>query len=231
MVTTGSTMSGYISNVEVIDLEISSSSCKNLKDYPLKLDAASVGLLPDDSPLICGGYDSLTSSETNNCFNLQNSEWMFSNPLKEAKSVFSISKHPFLKEHFGLIETGGYQKNAHGLNTTSILTNDGWKPLPPGLPKPEYGHCTIQFNSKILMSILIKETYFMSSTETGWSTGPSLITARKWFGCGRILSNEQSNTFSVIVAGGDSAGVSVEVLDETSGNWRAGANVIKMLEV
>ena len=57
---------GYTSNVEVIDLEFSSSSCKNLKDYPLKLELASVGLLPDDSPLICGGYDSLTSTDTNN---------------------------------------------------------------------------------------------------------------------------------------------------------------------
>ena len=173
----------------------------------------------------------MASSDTNNCFNLQNNEWMFSNPLNEAKRHLSISKHPFLKENFSLIETGGYKDSVGSFNITSILTNDGWKPLSPGLPKPEHGHCTIQFNSKILMSILIKETYFMSSTETGWSTGPSLITARRWFGCGRILSKEQSNTFSVIVAGGESAGVSVEVLDEMSGNWRAGTNVIKMLEV
>jgi hypothetical protein len=230
MVATGYTISGFTSNVEVIDLEISSSSCKNLKDYPLKLEKASIGLLLDDSPLICGGYDSLTSSDTNNCFNLQNNEWMFSNPLAEAKGSFSISKHPFLKENFSLIETGGYKNSVGRINTTAILTNDGWKPLPPGLPKPEYGHCTIQFNSKILMSILVKETYFMSSTETGWATGPSLITARRDFGCGRIMSNAQSNTFSVIVAGGENGGASVEVLDETSGNWRAGANVINIFE-
>jgi hypothetical protein len=230
MVATGySTSSGIISNVEVIDLEISSSSCKNLKDYPLKITEGGIGLLLDDSPLICGGFDSLTSSNTNNCFNLQNNEWMFSNPLNEAKRSFSISKHPFLKENFSLIETGGYTGGI--VNTTGILTNDGWKKLSLGLPKPEHGHCTIQFNSKILMAILIKETYFMSSTGTGWATGPSLITERRWFGCGRILSNEQSNTFSVIVAGGDSAGVSVEVLDEMSGNWREGGNVIKILEV
>ena len=230
MVATGYTSSGIISNVEVIDLEISSSSCKNLKDYPLKIREGGVGLLLDDSPLICGGFESLTSSNTNNCFNLQNNEWMFSNPLAEGKRHLKISKHPFLKENFSLIETGGYKNSVGDFNTTSILTNDGWKKLSLGLPKPEHGHCTIQFNSKILMSILIKETYFMSSTETGWATGPSLITARRHFGCGRILSNKQSNTFSVIVAGGESAGVSVEVLDEMSGNWRAGTNVIKMLE-
>jgi hypothetical protein len=230
MVATGYTISGCTSNVEVIDLEISSSSCKNLKDYPLKIQEGGVGLLPDDSSLVCGGYDSLTSTDTNNCFNFQNNEWMFSNPLAEAKRSFSISKHPFIKENFSLIETGGYKDSVGSLNTTGVLTNDGWKPLSPGLPKPECGHCTIQFNSKILMSILVKETYFMSSTETGWATGPSLIAERRWFGCGRILSNEQSNTFSVIVAGGESAGVSVEVLDEMSGNWRAGTNVIKMLE-
>ena len=95
MVATGRVGSGTSSNVEIIDLEISTSSCQNLEEYPLKLQEGSGGLSLEESPLICGGHDNV---DFDACHYFGNNEWKVFPSLTEAKRQMKSTKSPFL--HF-----------------------------------------------------------------------------------------------------------------------------------
>ncbi len=53
------------SNVELIDLSGSSTSCPGISDHPEALYGA-VGTFINDQPLVCGGYN--IGSYINNCY-------------------------------------------------------------------------------------------------------------------------------------------------------------------
>ena len=48
--------------VEVLDLNSNNTQCEDLSDYPLVTRGTHAGLLPDHSPVVCGGMG------TNKCF-------------------------------------------------------------------------------------------------------------------------------------------------------------------
>jgi len=61
----GETESAKDIEVEIIDLESSSSNCSNLKDFPKATHGAISGLDFNDNPVICGGYGNRYKQE---CF-------------------------------------------------------------------------------------------------------------------------------------------------------------------
>lgn len=130
-----------------------------------------------------------------------------------------MTKSPFLKERFHFIMTGGFK-----INTTETLSEEGWEMALPDLPTPEFGHCMVPRDSKSVIVIAASKTYLMES-RLSWANGPPLATPKRYAnGCGRILQNENSSSFSIIVAGGEWTS-SVEILDPGASQWRPGPSL------
>jgi hypothetical protein len=71
------------------------------------------------------------------------------------------------------------------MNTTEILTENGWENLLPPLPVAPYGHCSVLFNSSTVLLIggsqngsKSSKTYMFYTENNGWTEGPSLIAPR-----------------------------------------------------
>ena len=213
----GYTSSGLTSNLEVIDLEIFTSECSGIPNYPVAQDQ-SVGALSSTGPLVCGGIP-----VTQDCYDLENGVWKKSTPLNEAKFGSAICPS-FVMDDFQFIVTGGYTVSA-GVSTTEVLTNEGWKTSLPDLPETAFGHCMVKVNSTTIFAILRSSTYFMSSTDKKWVLGPKMNMGRIYAGCAMIKRNSTSHEKSVIVVGGSSYWSSVEILDVGASQWRNGPNL------
>jgi hypothetical protein len=66
------------------------------------------------------------------------------------------------------------------------------------------------------------KTFYFDALTNLWSNGPSLATGRLGHGCGRIEVSSTSPAQTVIVAGGQAALRSVEILDGGTNTWHAG---------
>jgi hypothetical protein len=120
-----------------------------------------------------------------------------------------------------------------GPDNAEVLTNSGWEIIGPALPKRVYAPClmTIDETSVLLAAGTIvngepfsRETFLFNSKTNSWTPGPLLSTGRRHMGCGSINENSQSNRKSLIVAGGENAFTSVEILDGvgSASQWRQG---------
>lgn len=220
MVATGVSNSGHSSNVEIIDLEIASSSCQNLEEYPIKIREAGGGLLPDGSPLVCGGSSSVDVSD---CYNFDKNEWKVFSSLTEAKRAMKATIIPFLMEDFQLAFVGGY-KNGLSINSTEVLTNEGWRTnILPQIPVPRHGHCILLLNSTTVIMIGPYETFFMTENLI-WTEGPAMKIPRYYSSCGRIIKGDGSNKLNVISAGGSNSDV-VEIFDAVINEWLSGPHL------
>ena len=97
-------------------------------------------------------------------------------------------------------------------------------------------HCALTTFIFILISVLVTgkgvsneaedKTYFFNTDYNKWTEGPPLQTNRIYHSCGKIKTNSQSNSFSVVVAGGYASSfgklTSTEILDEGASEWRKG---------
>ena len=226
MVATGLVASEHSSNVEVIDLEVPSSLCQNLEEYPLKLQEGSGGLSPDGSPIICGGW---RSEDMNDCYSYEKNEWKVFPSLTEAKRKIKTSKSPFDWENFHLVMVAGYKTSPGTINTTDVLTSDGWRSdILPQLPVRALGHCILPLNLRTLIVITYHNTFFMSDSKI-WIEGPALNTPRYHFSCGRTLKDRGSHEMSVISAGGyednHQPSTVVEVFNPGSSEWKSGPSL------
>lgn len=216
MVAGGYTYDAY-QRVQIIDLEMLSTYCENLRDLPQGLYSGSGETLPDGSPLVCGGVKSGADSEE--CYTYENKEWKNFPSLTKAKHGIEVAKSPFVQRDFKLITVGGYHQG--GIKTVEVLTGDGWRPdILPELPVNTVGHCVLRYDSRTLFVIGPSKTFFMSDDLT-WIEGPPLNSPRHFSSCGRILRSDGSNEFSIISVGGVDSNI-VEVLDAGSSEWRFG---------
>ena len=212
--------------VEVIDLESSTTTCKNLPNFPIKVFASFGGLGFEEKPLVCGGY--FNGGYTNKCYTLKDNVWIPSADFKINISDAAISTSPYPLSSHKLLVTGGY--NGSFLTTFEVLTEEGWKTILPSLPVKTSLHCAVLVNSTTIMIIggfgNHKNTYYFNSQNAKWVQGPQLKQERRSHSCGRIMRDNQSLETSIIVVGGkDSDGKllsSVEILDEGSNEWRQG---------
>jgi len=104
LVGAGETESAKDIEVEIIDLESSSSNCSNLKDFPKATHGAISGLDFNDNPVICGGYGNRYKQE---CFSWSDSSWQVSSPLTQKRRYASSCPSPFPEESYKLMVVGG----------------------------------------------------------------------------------------------------------------------------
>jgi hypothetical protein len=139
-----------------------------------------------------------------------------------------------------LLVTGGWDENWDTLNTSEILTEDGWESNIPLLPVTISYHCMVTINSTTVMvigGIQNGQTtgdifYFTFGTDT-WTPGPALNNKRTRHKCGKIRRNKESHEMSIIAAGGfysESQLSSVEILDEGSNEWKTGPELPSEIE-
>jgi N-acetylneuraminic acid mutarotase len=208
--------------IEVIDLESTMTTCKNLPNFPLELFGSFGGLGFQDKPLICGGCYEL-KNVSNKCFSLEGNGWIYSSSLNRGKCFAAVSPSPYPSSNRKLFVTGGFTEpdslkntTVEGLiqNTVEVLTQQGWETLPKSLPVTISAHCSVLVNSTTVLVIggyqneyskennMSSETFLFNTETETWTAGPELKIGRGGHSCGRIRKNSQSQDISIIVAGG-----------------------------
>jgi hypothetical protein len=209
-----------IATCEVINLQSSATTCKNLPNFPSTFHAAIGGLGFKENPIICGGEQS--DRVSNKCYSLENSEWVSSVSMKSARAKAAVAQLQDGK----LLVTGGSD-----INSAELLTEEGWQSNIPSLPVTIFVHCMVTVNSTSVMVIggfqnglTSAKTFYFTFGKESWTEGPQLKHKRRDTICGRIKQDKESQKMSIIVAGGNDENLlsSVEILDEGSNVWRAG---------
>ncbi len=194
---------GYdIDTCEVINLESSATTCKNLPNFPATFYGAIGGLGFNENPIICGGNQNNTFS--NRCYSLENNEWVSSGSMNSVSAYVGAAQ----LQDGTLLVTGGWN-GQESLNVTEMLTEGGWESNIPSLPVTIYAHCIVSVNSTTVMVIggnqndkTEGKTFYFTFGELRWTEGPALKYKRSYHSCGKIRRDEESQEMSIIVAGG-----------------------------
>ncbi len=219
LVVCGGFSRGYVvpNTCEVFDLNSASSTCKNLPDFPEKVLGAIEGLRINGNPIICGGEG--TGVVSNSCYSLGNGLWVSTDSMNSARIDAAAAQ----LQDGRIIVTGGFDKSRTTLNTSEILTVEGWKNIVPSLSVAINAHCMVTVNATTVMVIggtqngpWSGKTFYYTLGEDRWTEGPELNFKRGFQRCARIRTDKASQEMSVIVAGGDNSSSyisSVEILD------------------
>ncbi len=212
---------------EVINLALSTSTCKNPPNFPAKVYAAIGGLGFKENPILCGGWQNDVHS--NKSYSLENNEWVSSASMNSVRVNAAAAQ---LKDG-QLLVTGGDDGSAFlSSNSAEMLTEEGWESNILSLPVIINGHCMVTVNSTSVMLIggvqngqYSGKTFYFTLGEESWTEGPEVKNKRSGHSCGKIRRNKESQEMSIIVAGGYYGGSylsSVEILDEGSNEWQTG---------
>ena len=201
-----------------MDLSDPTMSCL-LEDIPYR--SSSAGGLLGTTPVICGGakYDG-GWIYFNECLLHGTSQLITMNSKRRHHSSVALNSSM-------LMLLGGRDGNNY-LASTELITIDGTV-NGPTLPEAVRGSCTVKFPDNGLVYLIGGNTasgytnnvwVANPSNEFTFTPGPSLITARSYFGCGTM----SIGTKSIIVAAGGLPGPlsSVEILDPLSNQWVVG---------
>ncbi len=160
---------------EVISLDSSATTCKNLPDLPATVFAAIGGIGFKENPIICGGIPA-----SNGCYSLENNEWVSSDSMNSVRFYGAADQLQYGK----LLVTGGVGLGI--LNRAEILTENGWESNIPSLGVTIYDHCMVTVNSTTVMVIggiqnnqISGKTFYFNFGEDRWSEGPELKNKRR----------------------------------------------------
>ena len=118
---------------EIVDLSDPTFECQGLPDYPLNTKDGGGGLLANNTPIICGGYN---GTEIGECFKLIDKKW---NPMKDSM------KEARYHAGYGNVVINESLWKSGGMNTsTSELINGKTSLKSSDLPQAMYAHCSIQ---------------------------------------------------------------------------------------
>ncbi len=216
-----------LDSCEVIDLESSATTCKNLPDFPITVRPSFGGLGFKGKPIICGGTI-LYFILSNRCYSLENNAWVPSVNMSSKRSSAAAAQMQDGK----VLVTGG--TGPFPLNSAEMLTEEGWESNIPSLPVTIYGHCMVTVNSTTVMAIGGRQndqysgkTFYFTTGAKNWTEGPEMKYNRTGHSCGRIRRNKDSQGMSIIVVGGYNDKLqrivsSVEILNEGSNEWQRG---------
>ncbi len=223
----GGEITGNLSNTcEAVDLESSTTSCKNPPNFPANLRSAIGGLGCKENPIICGGGQNHELSDK--CYSLENNEWVSSASMNSVRYAAAVAQ---LQDGKVLV-TGGCNDSGY-LSSVEMLTEKGWESNIPSLPVTNSYHCMVTVNSTTVLVIGEREndqefsgkTFYFTFGEESWTRGPKLKFRRYDHSCGKIRRDKEREEMSIIVAGGWDGSFrtsSVEILDEGSVEWRTG---------
>jgi hypothetical protein len=195
------------SNCEVINLKSSAITCKDPPKLPVEVQRAVGGLGLKENPIICAGEQNFAYSDK--CYSLENNTWI---SFVSLNSVRSGAAGAQLQEGKILV-TGGLKyenKTETYLNSTEMLTGQGWESKIPSLPINISFHCIVNVNSTTVMVIggsqngdqYSGKTFYFTFGDKSWTEGPALKYKRRGHGCGQIRRDKESQKMSTIVAGG-----------------------------
>ncbi len=215
----------YKDTCEVINLESTTTTCKNPPNFPAKLEGAIGGIGFKGKAIICGGDQN--GAYTNRCYSLENNEWVSSVSMNSARAYASAAQLQDGK----ILVTGGSTGGLAFSNSAEMLVEEEWESTIPSLPVTIGDHCMVTVNSTTVIAIggfqngqRSGKTFFFTFGEESWTEGPELKSKRACHSCGRIRRAEGSQEMSIIVAGGLAENVLsfVEILDEGSNEWQSG---------
>ena len=204
-----------------------------MDNFPRSINGAIGGLTSKKHPIICGGEQGF--GESSDCFTYVNGAWNSSPSMTSPR--FGAAVTPYPKETHSLLVTGGYYAHSGNINTTEVLSDDGWQELSTHLPIVIAYHCMVLLNSTTIIIIggyqdddrNSPHTYFFNTENEEWSPGPDLLYGRSWPSCGKLQKESGSSEECVIVAGGESGTPSlissVEILDFGGSDWKNGPSL------
>ena len=118
-------------DVEIIDLDSSSTACSRIANLPEEV-YGSVGILgPNQQPLICGGYTS--SVYSNVCYILESGQWQVTNEMNEKRVHAAISPSPYPSNDFSAFVTGGYDDGVFS-DSVEVWNQNVWTLSPTKMP-------------------------------------------------------------------------------------------------
>ena len=165
LIGTGNNNSRQLNNIEIIDLETSSTSCQDLPNFPRSVQNAIGGLIFDKHPIICGGFDNTISRS---CSSYKNGVWNLFPSMTKPRRFAAASPSPF--SNGSLFVTGGGYNEPY-LSTAEVLYDDGWQQLSASLPVTIFSHCMVLLNSTTVLiiggtqggSLYSSNTYFFNT--------------------------------------------------------------------
>ena len=215
---------GPTSNVEVIDLEISTSECSGIPDFPSHL-ISRFGGLSSKGPFVCGGVQYVERSLSSNCYYFDEEIWKRFSTLNDERLIAAICPS-FVMDDYQFIVAGGFNHDRDVVNTTEVLTDEGWKITLPDLPETAYLNCMVKINSTTVMAIFEENTYFMTNIDQKWVPGPKLNQTTLFASCAILNQNSSSHEKIVILVKDDTdTSLSVEILDNGASHWRNGPRI------
>ena len=213
---------------QVIDSS-SSTSCTNLKFYPLSIHNA-VGGVVSGFPIICGGYRTSGSPrQTESCyrFNKDSNSWKLHCSMKSGRSHHAAT----VVNEDALFITGGIYKG--NLASTEFIHANGSVTSGPNLPVAREGHCMVTLHdSKVIIigaespSSLRKNVLVFDPADNSYTTGPSMKYERVYSAC-TLFHSQLHNGRPVVLAAGGSWQATAEVYDYTNSNqWQTSIHLI-----
>ena len=218
-------------NVEIIDLETTSSICPKPSKLPIMLSGATALLDTNSKPIVCGGN---APTDPSSCYYFENQTWLMDAPLVNPRRFSAMTSSPFLSDSSTLIITGGYISTTVSLSSVEVRTQTGWQLFQPSLPTTLYWHCMVLVDKTTAMVIggvqnglIASKSFKISDDKREWSPGPALTYGRYRHACSMITKSSKSMDKSVIVVGGLSGNTlnSVEILDKNNQFWLLGPNL------
>ncbi len=151
LIVIGGYNNGYLSSVEVIDLENPSNTCNTIADYPVKESGIAVGFI-DGLIKSCGSSD-----DTADCYdyNPATNSWITSVSLINERLR---PRYSFI-DGIWLVSRDGTGYDDVG-STTKMWTGTGFEPG-PSLPIPMWSPCQLTINST---HVFFADTYFTGNT-------------------------------------------------------------------
>ena len=201
-----------------------------MPNFPRAVEGSIGGLTSNKNPIICGGFNK--NIYLSDCSTYEDGVWNKSMSMTTSRVYAAASQSPYPNRQQSLFVSGGYNNQDSDLNTTEVLSDQGWQELPFPLPVRSYYHCMVLFNSTTVLLIGGRQngepdspnSFFFNTENEIWVEGPKLLSGRQIHSCGKLLKDNASSQFSVIVVGGR-AKASVEILDVGATEWRNGPNL------
>ena len=211
--------------VEVVDLGSTTTWCDELMPYPFVTRGTHGGLMPNGTPIVCGGQNS------NQCFAYDMSEWNLNPGWVE---TFPMSTP---RMHFVGMSGSPYKNSSHkyfviGNWRAEVLTDSGWEVIGPTPPSPFYTGCLMIINETSVLVVegqypsvrdTSRNTYILNTKIDRWVKGPILSWSRNTAGCGLVRESKTSSRNVFIVSGGNGLGGGrTELLLDLQDRWYPG---------
>lgn len=223
-------------NAEVIDMSSYETSCSAFASLLTPISALMGGYDHDKNLIVCGGYTD-EKHHIPDCYNYneEQKEWIQYLPgLVVSRGWTTMTCSPFNISPSCFVIGGTGQNSNYSGQTAEYLSETGWEKVPSVLSESIGFLCSVFYNSTSLLVIggknrnaeVLKKTYFLDIKSFVFSDGPLLITSRHRHSCGRILTGNTSQYYTVIVVGGETIKNDpmnlVEVFDYQQNMWRQG---------